>query len=273
MGGKADLHLHTTFSDGACSPREVMARAQRAGLSMISITDHDHTGALTEAPRLAQEYGIEIIPGVELSCFLETMEVHILGYWIDPASASLQEHLALFRRERMTRAERIVGKLNGLNLPLRMEQVLAQAGSGAVGRPHIANALVEHGLTESYNEAFWRYLGPGKPAYEEKFHLPTEEAIDLIGNAGGLSFVAHPGSSMGEAVLRRLIKEGVDGIEVVHPSHSHERVAYYRGIVAQYFLLGSGGSDFHGGRRKDDHALGTYTIPCESVQAMRDRLR
>jgi len=273
MDGKADLHLHTTFSDGALSPSELLERARQAGLTTIAITDHDHTGGLDEAARSAAQSGIDVVPGVELSTSVGDADVHILGYFFNPRDARLQEHLELFRAERLKRAEKIVERLNGMHLPLTIGAVLRRAGKGSVGRPHIATALVEEGLIGSYQEAFSRYIGFGKPAYEKKYQIPPREAIALVAAAGGLSFLAHPSTFISEEVLREIIDAGIDGIEVVHPSHSPELVAHYSGIVSEYFLLASGGSDFHGGRRNDREAFGKYFISTEYVEMMRRRLR
>jgi predicted metal-dependent phosphoesterase TrpH len=239
---------------------------------MISITDHDHVGALDEAARVAQELEVEVITGVELSATVGEQDIHILGYFFDHRNRSLLDHLAFFRNERLKRAERIVQKLNDLHVPLKLESVLEKAGSASVGRPHIANALVEEGLTETYSEAFIRYLAYGRPAYEKKYQVSPQAAIELISSAGGVSFIAHPGNNIDDTVLLDLIKAGVDGIEVIHPSHSPERVAHFQGIVSEYFLLASGGSDFHGGRRNDQDALGKYSIPGTLVEIIRRRL-
>jgi len=273
MDGKADLHLHTTFSDGALTPHDLLVNAARAGLTILSITDHDNTGALNEAVGLGATMGIEVIAGVELSTTVDAQDIHLLGYFIDRENEMLQEHLAVFRSERRRRAERIVEKLHHLRLPLPFEAVLSRAGTASIGRPHIAAALVEEGLVDNYQAAFARYLGFGKPAYERKYQVPPRDAIRMVADAGGLSFVAHPGNAIDERVLLALIKEGVDGIEVVHPSHSRERMAYYRGIAEEYFLLTSGGSDFHGGRRNDLDVLGRFSIPADAVEMMRRRLR
>jgi len=273
MDGKADLHLHTTFSDGALSPHELIDRARQAGLTTIAITDHDHTGAIDEAVELGVHAGIEVIPGVELSTTVGDQDIHVLGYFFDHRDRRLQDYLAFFRQERRNRAERIVEKLNGLKIPLTIESVLDQAGTGSVGRPHIANALLEGGLTVTYHEAFFKYLGFGKPAYEKKYLVSPREAVAMIAQAGGLSFLAHPANAIDERMLLEMITAGIDGIEVIHPSHSPERVAHYRGIVNEYFLLASGGSDFHGGRRNDREALGRYFIPTDHVDIMRRRLQ
>lgn len=273
MDGKADLHTHTTYSDGALTAAELLQRVKNVGLKIISITDHDNVGALDEAIKIGKTLGVEVIPGVELSSTVGDQDIHILGYFIDHKSQSLLDYLAFFRIERVKRAERIVGKLNDLKIPLTIESVLEQAGEGSVGRPHIANALVEEGLTESYHEAFSKYIGFGKPAYQKKYQVSPQAAIELISSAGGLSFIAHPGNSIDEKLLSDLIADGVDGIEVIHPSHSPERVAHYTGIVSEYFLLASGGSDFHGGKRNDFDALGQYYVSERQVETMLHHLR
>ncbi len=272
MDGKADLHLHSTYSDGAHSVTDLLTRAGRAGLTTVSITDHDHVGAYDEAFRAGAELGLDVIPGVELSATYDEQDIHLLGYFIDPGKHALQEFLSMLRAERLKRAERMVEKLNRLGLPLRLEAVLAVAGKAAVGRPHVASALWKSGLTGSFVEAFVRYIGTGKPAYEGKHRVSPAEAVEVIAEAGGLSFIAHPGTSIEDVVLRQLIADGVDGIEVIHPSHSPERVRHFRGVAGEFFLLASGGSDFHGGDRNDDGALGNFTIPTKDVEVMRQRL-
>jgi len=272
MDGSVDLHLHTTYSDGALSPRALVDRARRAGLTTISITDHDHVGGFEEAREAGAAVGVEVIPGVELSTNVNGMDIHMLGYFFDHRNPALLAHLSLVRRERVRRAEKIVEKLNGLRIPLRLESVLAQAGGGAVGRPHIALALLEEGLTGSYHEAFIKYIGAGKPAYEQKHPVSPLEAITLLSSAGGLSFIAHPSPAVDGSTLPGLIHDGINGIEVVHPSLSPERSTYYRGIVAAYRLLSCGGSDFHGGKRSDEDALGRFTISRSDVEMMRKAL-
>lgn len=272
MRGTADLHCHTTASDGAYVPRDLLLRAKKAGLTTVGITDHDHVGAIDEATEAGRELGITVVPGVELSTILNGIEVHLLGYFVDHKNPAFVRHLAFLRAERLKRAERIIGKLNELRIPLRLESVLELAGEGSVGRPHIASALLEEGLTETYHEAFLKYIGAGKPAYEQHYQVSPQQAVQVIASAGGLSFIAHPGKTLDEQTLLGLLHAGVDGIEVIHPSHTPERVAYYRGIVSEYFLLASGGSDYHGGRRNDDGVLGTYVIDEDAVAMMRRRL-
>lgn len=273
MEGRADLHMHSTYSDGVYPVADVVRRAQRVGLSIISITDHDNVGGVEEAIAVGRDIGVEVVPGMELSASFEDQDIHILGYFFDHTNERLREYLEIFRTERVKRAERIVGKLNNLKVPLSITSVLDRAGAGSVGRPHIAYALLEEGLTGSYHEAFFKYIGNGKPAYEKKYQISPRDAIELIAGAGGLSFIAHPGNAIDEKTLYALIKEGVDGIEVIHPSHSPERIAHYSGIVSEYYLLASGGSDFHGGRRNDDDIFGKYYINEKQVDMMRRQLQ
>jgi 3',5'-nucleoside bisphosphate phosphatase len=270
---KADLHTHTYYSDGRFSPAALVELAKRSGLNIISVTDHDNVDGIDEAAEAGKNLGIEVIPGVELSSEHKGREVHVLGYFVDRKSQNLLEHLNSFRQLRKKRAEKIVEKLNTLNVPLTMNKVLEQVrGNASIGRPHVAYAMVENKLISNYYEAFSKYLGDYKPAYEKKPNISTQEAIKLISDAGGLSFIAHPGKTVREDILIEIIEFGIDGVEVIHPSHTAEDVRYFRGIASQYFLLESGGSDFHGGRINDDSLLGAYWVNEQKVQAMKNRL-
>jgi predicted metal-dependent phosphoesterase TrpH len=271
MDGKVDLHIHTNYSDGFYSPEEIVLKAKDYGLEAISITDHDNLSAINIAAEKGNEVGIEVIPGVEISSDIKDREIHILGYFIQTDSVELERYLNFFREERLKRAERIVNKLNSLGLSLSIEDVLEKAKNSAVGRPHIAQAMLEKDLVSSYYEAFNKYIGNGGPAYEKKVHISPQSAFKIINDAGGLSFIAHPGY-MEESLLKELIDEGVDGIEVIHSSHSQHQIKFYRGIVNEYFLLESGGSDFHGGKREDDKNFGKYYTKYPVIDAMRKRL-
>jgi predicted metal-dependent phosphoesterase TrpH len=268
----ADLHTHTTHSDGHHSPVGLLQKAKEAGVSILGIADHDTVAALDEAMEAGRTLGIEVVPGMELSATHADGEIHVLGYFMDYRSPALTEALAIFRQKRLDRVERIVGKLNRMKIPLTVESVLAEATGDSVGRPHIASALVNNGHATTYHQAFSKYIGEGRPAFEKKHEFSPEDTIRLIADAGGLSFLAHPGRSVDEHLLHHLIKSGLDGIEVYHPSHSPELVQYYRGIVNEYFLLESGGSDYHGGMKNDDHLLGRVGVPASSVEIMRRRL-
>ncbi|HAX48538.1 MAG TPA: PHP domain-containing protein, partial [Bacteroidetes bacterium] len=245
-----------------------------AGLTHLAITDHDNVDAIDEAIEIASRYDIELIPGTEISAEHNGKETHILAYYFDHKNPELLDYLQNFRRERMKRAQKIVEKLNDLGIAIQMQDVLSQVkGNGSVGRPHIAVALIEGGFVNNYYDAFNKFIGDDKPAYVKKPNISTKDAISLINRCGGLSFVAHPGKSMRHNnSLFEMIEFGIDGIEVVHPSHSDYDIEYFRDITSQYFLLESGGSDFHGGRINDVSILGRYYIPEIKITAMKNRL-
>jgi 3',5'-nucleoside bisphosphate phosphatase len=271
MNGKADLHIHTNHSDGFYSPRDIVLKAKEKSLDIISITDHDNLSAIKEAIEVGKEQGIEVISGVEISSDIRDKEVHILAYFIEPGNEEVERYLTFFREERKKRALRILNKLTLLGMPISIDDVVEKAETFAIGRPHIAHALLKKGYVNSYFEAFNKYIGNGCPAYEKKVHLSPQSAFKIISDAGGLSFIAHPGN-MADDILKELIEAGVDGIEVYHPSHSPQHIKFYKGIVNEYFLLESGGSDFHGGKRDDEKNFGKYFSSFAVVEAMRNRL-
>ncbi|MGE5400125.1 MAG: PHP domain-containing protein, partial [Ignavibacteriales bacterium] len=233
MNGKIDLHLHTTCSDGVYSPLEIVTKAKKAGLDVISITDHDNLAGIEAATEFGKQLGVEVIPGVEISTDIEDKEVHLLGYFIDIYHDEFQKYLSFFRQERYNRALRIIKKLNNQGVSISIESVLLKARNGAVGRPHIAQALIEAGYANNFYEAFDKYIGNHCPAFERKIHVSPQSALKLISDAGGLSFIAHPGY-VSEKILVSLINFGIDGIEVIHPSHNASQVKYYNGIVNEY---------------------------------------
>ncbi len=271
MNGKVDLHTHTSHSDGFYSPEELVKNAKEAGIDILGICDHDNVAGISEAVEAGKKIGVEIIPGLEISSDLKDKEIHILAYFFEPDNSELERYLSFFREERLKRAARIINKLKAIGFNLSLDEVLEKARNCAVGRPHIAQAMVEKGLISSYYEAFNKYIGNDGPAYEKKVHVSPQSAFKIINDAGGLSFIAHPGF-MHESLLKELINAGVDGIEVIHPSHTRQQINFYKGIVNEYFLLESGGSDFHGGKREDDNNLGKYFVNTSVVEAMRQRL-
>lgn len=270
---KADLHSHTFYSDGKFSPSELVKKAKNLGLKYLAITDHDNVDAIEEASNTGKEIGLEIIPGVELSAEHNGREVHILGYFIDNKNEELREFLSRFRKQRTDRAKAMVEKLNESGINLSLESVFKNYGENiSIGRPHIAQALIEGKFVQNYYEAFSKYIGEGKVAYVKKPNISANEAAKLIARSGGLSFIAHPGKNIRDLFLIELIEAGIDGIEVVHPSHSPEDIVYFQDFVSQYFLLESGGSDFHGGKDNDADIFGLYYIAENKVQAMKNRL-
>lgn len=271
---KADLHTHTNYSDGHHTPEELILKAKDAGLNYLAITDHDNVDGIEEAIELGKQHDIYIVPGAEISAEHNGKETHILAYFLNYKNEELLDYLKNFRKERLKRAEKIVVKLNELNIPLKLEDVLLRVkGNASIGRPHIAIALIEGGLVSSYYDAFNKLIGEDKPAYVKKPNISAKDAISLINRCGGLSFIAHPGKSLrNNNSLFELIELGIDGIEVIHPSHNDYDIEYFKDIASQYFLLESGGSDFHGGRINDASILGKYFITEQKILAMKNRL-
>jgi predicted metal-dependent phosphoesterase TrpH len=271
MNGLADLHTHTVFSDGANTPCDLVRLAAQKGISAIAITDHDSVNGVPEAFECGRQAGIEVIPGLEISTDVNDVEVHLIGLFVDFENAELQKYLEFFRTERLHRAERIIKKLEALNVEIFIEEVLEEAKNSAIGRPHIANILYRKGYVENYLDAFHKYLGDYAPAFERKIHVSLQSAIKLINDAGGLAILAHPGR-MSEELLTQIIHAGIDGIEVVHPSHNLSLQKFYTGLVEQYCLLASGGSDYHGGIKDDDENFAKFTVRYDFVEEMKKML-
>lgn len=267
----ADLHAHTIYSDGSLTPHELIKKAKNLGIEYLAITDHDTIGAINEAIEIGDELGVTIIPGVEVSTEYYNKELHILGYFIDISNESLLNYLANFREERVKRAKRIIVKLRKLGFNLSMDDVMEISNGSSIARTHIAEAMVSKNIVSNYFEAFGKYIGDSGPAYEKKIHLSPKDVIELINNARGLSFLAHPNNTP-DKYIQALIKSGLDGIEVVHPSHDISKVEYYRKITSTHYLLESGGSDFHGGLRNDFKNFGKFGTSVENIHSMKKRL-
>ncbi|MFQ5863656.1 MAG: PHP domain-containing protein [bacterium] len=267
--GYADLHLHTNRSDGYCSPEELVDKALSHDLVAIAIVDHDDISALDEAIPYGEARGIEVVPGVELSVNYRNLDLHLLGYCFDHKDAELLDYLNKFKKERLKRAEKIAKILTKMGMPISFEAVLNKAGKGSVGRPHIADVLVEEGHVHSFQEAFDKYIGNGKPAYVAKFKIDVATAIGLIHSAGGVSSIAHPGLDMSKEDLVMLMKSGINGIEAIHPKHNEEQTHYFSDIAKKNGLLITGGSDYHGGK-KGNEVLGHYKVSYEVVNQLKE---
>lgn len=270
--GRADLHLHTTASDGAWSPTELVDKAISVGLEVIAVTDHDTLDGIEEAMNRGAERGLEVIPGVELSVRGAGQEVHLLGYFVDTSSRALREALATCQVERVGRIEKIIQRLRELDYNITVAEVMDVAQQGSAGRPHVARVLVEKGYAQSIPAAFDRLLAEGRPAYVPRQRLTLADGLALIHAAGGLAVCAHPGLLNDEAVLSDLVALGLDGIEVVHSEHDAVTRARYEAFAAEHNLLRSGGSDCHGPGIKRALFIGQYSIPLEWVDAFRQRL-
>jgi predicted metal-dependent phosphoesterase TrpH len=243
-----DLHVHTAYSDGLLTPAEMIIRAKAEGLAAIGIVDHDTIDGIDEAIEEGKCQGIEVVPGVELSSYYNGKDVHIIGYYFNPRCPNLADYLKIFRQERYRRAQKMIQNLEDTGIHLEMAEVEEKARGKCIGRPHLAEVLVDRGYVETIQEAFQRYIGYGSEAYEEKYHIQPEEAIRLITGAKGLAFLAHPGAGISETVITHFVKSGLDGVEVVHPFLYEERRRTLKSIANRLGLLISGGSDCHGGR-------------------------
>ena len=266
-GRRVDLHTHTLYSDGVLTPEALVTRAIERGLSALSITDHDSMEALERA-REAAAQAIEVVPGIEISCTFDGAEIHILGYYVDPADERLASRLTRFREERVERAMAMIARLAALGLSIDPERVLELAGPGVVGRPHVAEALVQAGHVAHVDEAFKRYLGPAGQAFVMRPAFDAGEAIELIHDAGGVAVIAHPGLGIEESRLERIADLGLRGIEIWHPQHGPVAVRRLRALAARYGLLETGGSDFHGPQRGAD--VGELPVPASALQRLKD---
>jgi 3',5'-nucleoside bisphosphate phosphatase len=255
-----DLHMHSTASDGSRSPADVVRAAKSAALSAIALTDHDTVDGLAEARAAGLELGVRIVNGVELSAVEGESETHLLGLHLQDTGV-LERGLGELRDMRGRRAATIVERLQTLGVQITFDDVLLQSGDGAIGRPHVARALVADGWATDQRDAFDRYLGAGRPAYVAKDQLEMREAIAMIHAAGGIAVLAHPGAAGTRERLESLAALGMDGVEVKHPGHSSQDTQRLRALAEQLGLLLSGGSDWHGA------ADGPRTIGMMRVQA------
>lgn len=267
--GWADLHIHSSFSDGEWSPEEIIEKAKELELTAIAITDHDTVDAIASLSNVISTAGVELIPAVEINTDLDDKEIHILGYLIDIDSPILSSALRHQREARIKRNREIIRKLNSLGLSLSLEEVLAVAGGDSIGRPHIAQVLVNKGYVESREEAFFKFLKRGCPGYVPRCSISWREAIDLINQAEGIAVLAHPGKSFVDHLIPQMIKEGLQGIEVWHPSHSPEESQRYLQMVREFSLLATGGSDAHS--PKDIPFIEQFKISYQRVALLKER--
>ena len=259
--GFVDLHMHSTASDGSRRPADVVREAKRVGLAAIALTDHDTLDGIAEAVATGNEVGVRVVAGIELSAVEGNVETHILGLHLSD-TRELESRLVALRDMRRARAERIVQRLNDLGVRIEFAAVLEQAAGGAIGRPHVARAMIAEGWAVDFRDAFERYLGNGKPAYVAKERLAVIDAISLIQRAGGLAILAHPGSGGTRERIEAFVREGIDGVEVRHPSHSSEDISRLTALVDHFSLVPSGGSDWHGAM-DGPRTLGMMRVPQE----------
>lgn len=265
-----DLHLHSTASDGALVPAEVVRRAAEAGLLAMALTDHDTVAGVAEAVAEGERLGVRVVAGCEFSVAAPWGEMHVLGYHLPIADAEVEQFLVRCRAGRVTRSRQMVGALQAWGVDIEHEDVEAEAAGGAIGRPHVARALLRRGKVESVDEAFNLYLGRGRPAYVDKVLPSFRDVADLVHRAGGLVSAAHLRDRASRGFLATLQREGLDAVEALHPSHSPDTRTRIKAAAATLGLLTTGGSDWHGGGGADHShsAMGSESVPATWLEAM-----
>jgi len=258
-----DLHLHTTASDGLLAPAALVSRAAAAGLRIIAVTDHDTVGGLSEAIDIGRTLDVRVVAGIEITAVEEDDDVHVLGYFIDPANATLAAFLKEQREDRTRRVREMGERLRSLGVPVDVEALIANAdpGTRSIGRPAIADALVASGHAASRNDAFTRLLGRGKPGFVARRGTRAAAVIETIHTAGGIASFAHPGIIGNDALVEALARQGLDAIEVWHSDHPPERQQHYGAMAERLGLARSGGSDFHGDGTHHAAQLGAVVLP------------
>ena len=275
---RIDLHTHSVVSDGTDTPRELVADAVAAGLGAVALTDHDTFDGLAEAQAAGERLGIEVVPGMELSCSRAGQSVHLLAYGADPTDAALAEEMVRVRSGRSGRLRPVLAKLAELGVPVTEEAVLSIVGaSPSVGRPHIADALVAAGHVQDRKEAFDRFLADGGPAHVIRYTIDIAHGIDLVHGAGGVAVIAHPWGRGREAVLPPEVlaglvaEQGLEGFEVDHQDHDESTRAELRALAEQLGVLATGSSDYHG-TGKVDHGLGVNVTDPQTYAALLEQM-
>jgi predicted metal-dependent phosphoesterase TrpH len=266
-----DLHTHTTASDGRCSPVELVGRAARAGISVLSVTDHDTTAACREAERACADVGIVFVPGIEITAVLAHADVHVLGYFIQPEAPALQAFLTDQRARRIERVHQMIVRLAELGVTLDADAIVrpSEATAGkTVGRPAIADALIASGHVATRSEAFERWLARGRPAFVPRSGAAPAEVIAQIHGAGGVASVAHPALIGHDEWIPGFVTEGLDAIEVYHSKHNRTATARYLAMANDLTVAVSGGSDYHADDGHGGHLLGSITLPPEAFDAL-----
>jgi len=266
---QADLHIHSTASDGRLTPAEVVREAARRGLSFIALADHDTVDGIAPAKAAAKSFPqLKVIPGVEISTDIPEGEVHVLGYFIDYTDAELEASLDRFRNSRLKRAQKMVAKLENLGIHIDWQRVQQIAGGTSIGRPHIAQAMLEKGYINSFKQAFTDYLGRDRPAYVEREKMTPTEAVALIIKAQGLAVLAHPlTAGEPEAMTIELKAAGLVGIEAYYDGYTTDEINRLVKLAEKYNLIATGGSDYHG-LETSETAIGGTDLPLESVERL-----
>jgi predicted metal-dependent phosphoesterase TrpH len=271
VASRGDFHSHSTFSDGRLTPSELVDLAYKNGVRIFALTDHDTVDGLPEAFTAVERYpDLTLVPGIEMSTDVPGNEVHILGHFIDWKDAEFLKNLTRLQESRLGRAEKMVAKLGELGKPVSWDRVLEIAGEGAVGRPHIALALVEAGHVESTNRAFELYLSRTGPAYVGRERLDPEDVVDLISGVGGLTTLAHPRELRAAGsltdLLRRLKDAGLVAMEVYYQDYRPDEIETFRQLAERFDLLPLGGSDYHALGRPEEREPGNIPLPDSAIE-------
>jgi len=256
----ADLHCHSTASDGSDAPAVVVRRARERGLHVIALTDHDTVAGVAEAQAEGARIGVRVIAGTELTCYVGKREVHVLGYGLDIGNAELAEHCARFQEARIRRAREIGEKLAAAGAPIDIDRVMADADGGVIGRPHVARALVEAGHVKDFDEAFEKFLGDGKPAAVSKMEIDPRACVDVIRKAGGIAVMAHPALGNQYDIVSELIAAGCVGVEVWHSAYDATATERLGAMALDHGWVRTGGSDCHGSIKGGEPILGQVGI-------------
>jgi predicted metal-dependent phosphoesterase TrpH len=267
---KADLHVHSTASDGRYSPAEIIRKAAEVGLTIIAISDHDTVDGIPDTLSAAREFPqLRVVPAVEISTDIPNGEAHVLGYFIDYTNQNFKASLEQMRNSRLERAHKMVEKLRVMGFGIEWRRVREIAGNSTLGRPHIAQALLEKGYTESFKEAFSKYIGHGGPAYVEREKLTPAEAVQLVLKANGLPVLAHPLTVPDpESTVRELKAFGMVGIEVYYADYPFEKVSSLLDLANKYNLIPTGGSDYHGIDDITETMIGDINVPIRFVEEL-----
>ncbi len=266
---EADLHIHTTASDGEFTPEEIVMKSKALGLKTIAITDHDSVSAVERALAAGQEAGLAVVPGVEISCVFEGNEVHILGYFIHAQHPELVALLAELEESRHTRMELMIQKANHMGFKIQAEDIHYD---GIPGRAHFGRALVRGGYVRNMQEAFSKYLKLNGPLYVPRYDISPDDIIRKINRAGGVASLAHPGLLKDRRIIGKIVAGGVEGIEAYYPLHSKKQVKEFLRLAHKHSLIPTGGSDFHGPKNKDT-PLGAAGVEQRLVEMLKERIK
>ena len=271
-GERVDLHSHTTASDGALSPRELVRLAVKHGVRVLAVTDHDSTDGLADAvAEAALHPALTIVPGLEINCDVDGAEIHVLGYFIDTEAAWFQDFLRGQREERVARVHRIAARLGELGMPIDPAEVFAIARGGSPGRPHVAQVMVNRGYVKTVREAFDKYLRAGGQAHVPRTRVMPVEAVRVIRRAHGVPVLAHPGLAGKDEMIPDLVRAGLMGIEAYYAEHSPTQTRMYEQMCADLGLIATGGSDYHGSQSGRANPPGTPRVPMSVYERLKEK--